>query len=97
MRKFLPLIAITGFASCTVGRPLVTAPSQNNITYTVEYLFEHEGCKVYRFYDKGNYVYFTNCNGEAIAQTDSTATRNRTQLATKYPQTSVQQQGVKKQ
>lgn len=65
-----------------VGQPLETIPSQNNETYTVQYLFEHEGCKVYRFYDKGNYVYFTNCRGETIAQRDSIVVRNITPLAT---------------
>lgn len=84
MKRFLPLLLIPALASCAAGEPLVTAPSQNNVTYTVEYLFEHEGCKVYRFYDKGNYVYFTNCNGEAIAMTDSTATRNTVKVPRKY-------------
>jgi len=46
----------------------------------VDYLFEHDGCKVYRFYDRGNYVYFTNCRGEAIVKTDSTEIRNKIEL-----------------
>lgn len=61
---------------CAVGVPLQTKESENNKTYYVDYLFEHGGCKVYRFYDRGNYVYFTNCNGEAIVKTDSTEIRN---------------------
>lgn len=28
--------------------------------YKVEFLFEHNGCKVYRFMD-GRYVYYTDC------------------------------------
>lgn len=65
---------ITQFlCSCMVHRPLVSRPSENNDTYKVHYLFEHEGCKVYRFRDNGNYVYFTNCSDNVISiKNDST-------------------------
>ncbi len=67
------LILAFSFQSCYSGRPLIEAPSQNNKTYEVSYLFEHDGCKVYRFYDRGNCVYFTNCKGNITAiNTDST-------------------------
>lgn len=71
------------FLSCYTGRPLANVPSDNNTSYKVDYLFEHDGCKVYRFYDKGNYVYFTNCNGETTSiKNDSVGTRitNRTEV-----------------
>lgn len=73
---FILLFMVTGtlLLSCG-GVPIMTAPSQNNDTYTVDYLFEHDGCKVYRFYDQGNYVYFTNCNGDVTSlANDSTRT-----------------------
>ena len=73
----LYFLAIT-FFSCSVGKPINRETSENNQTYKIDYLFEHEGCKVYRFRDKGNYVYFTNCNGEAITKNDSTEIRNST-------------------
>lgn len=76
------LLAIT-FFSCSVSKPIVTEKSKNNQTYKVDYLFEHEGCKVYRFRDDGNYVYFTNCNGETIAKNDSTEIRNSTRAIQK--------------
>ncbi|MFW5758724.1 MAG: DUF4884 domain-containing protein [Bacteroidota bacterium] len=64
------------FFSCTVRKPVASTPPENNDSYRVHYLFEHEGCKVYRFFDKGNYVYFTNCNGDVTAVTsDSTQVR----------------------
>ena len=50
--------------------------SENNKTYGADYLFEDNGCKVDRFYDRGNYVYFTNCQGEEIVKTDSTEMKN---------------------
>jgi hypothetical protein len=51
----------------------VKIPAENNTTYNVRYLFEHEGGKVYRFNDADRYVYFTNCTGNIAAfKTDST-------------------------
>jgi len=62
--------------SCVTETPLKAGPSDNNETYNIEYLFEHDGCKVYRFLDKGNYVYFTNCKGDVTSfENDSTDTR----------------------
>lgn len=73
------MLVLLFIISCTnrFQIPLAKGKSENNKTYDVEYLFEHDGCKVYRFYDRGNCVYFTNCRGEAIAKTDSTEERNR--------------------
>jgi len=31
---------------------------------TIEFLFEHNGCKMYRFYDSGKYVYWSDCQGK---------------------------------
>ena len=78
MKNFLPIIVFINAVGCVAPRqlPLQTRESENNETYDVDYLFEHDGCKVYRFYDRGNYVYFTNCTGEAIVKTDSTEIRN---------------------
>ena len=80
MKKYLYSALCLVASSCYVQQPLEKIPAQNNETYKVEYLFEHEGCKVYRFYDRGNCVYFTNCNGEAIAHKDSTEVRNTIHL-----------------
>lgn len=53
--------------SCYTQKPLEKSAPDNNETYKVEYLFEHDGCKVYRFHDRGNYIYFTNCTGNVTA------------------------------
>lgn len=67
---------LVGLFSCSVQRPIVSQAPDNNETYKVHYLFEHDGCKVYRFYDRGNYVYFTNCTGDVTAiANDSTEIR----------------------
>lgn len=70
------------FNSCLVLRkPIETRVPQNNRSYQVDYLFEHDGCKVYRFMDKGNYVYFTNCSGNVTSiSRDSTKTRIANQI-----------------
>ena len=63
------------FTGCS-GVPLTIKSPENNNTYNVEYLFEYEGCKVYRFYDRGEYIYFTNCQGDVTSfASDSTKTR----------------------
>lgn len=67
------IILATGFTSCYTGRPVAKQIPDNNQTYNVDYLFEHDGCKVYRFYDKGNYVYFTNCTGRVTAISNDSA------------------------
>ncbi len=80
MRKYLIRTAIllifAVFTSCYSPRPISSERSDNNRTYRVDYLFEHDGCKVYRFYDKGgsgDWVYFTNCQGNVTSfKNDST-------------------------
>lgn len=32
--------------------------------FKVEFLFEHDGCKVYRFMDGRNYIYYSDCRGQ---------------------------------
>jgi len=62
--------------SCSIQQPISSKQPDNNESYQVEYLFEHDGCKVYRFLDSGNYVYFTNCNSDVTSITnDSIQTR----------------------
>lgn len=90
MKKYLLCWLATPFVACTIQQPIATEPSYNNKDYKIEYLFEHDGCKVYRFYDRGNYVYFTNCRGESIVKTDSTEVRNTTSYqlpGTRKPET----------
>ncbi|MDR2913237.1 MAG: DUF4884 domain-containing protein [Tannerella sp.] len=78
MKKMFALIFSCSLISCG-GIPILTTVPHNNKTYDVEYLFEHDGCKVYSFYDRGNRVYFTNCNGDVTSfVNDSTSTRTVT-------------------
>ncbi|MBK8883906.1 MAG: DUF4884 domain-containing protein [Bacteroidales bacterium] len=70
------IIVIFSLYSCVTGIPLTKQAPPNNKTYEVEYLFEYDGCKVYRFIDSGHTVYFTNCTGEVTSMRgDSTESR----------------------
>ena len=75
MKKVIPLIAIMA-TGCEIAEPVTTKQPENNNGYYVSYLFEYGGCKVYRFYDYGHYVYFTNCSGDTAAVTDSTEVKS---------------------
>ena len=70
------IIVFIIICSCAVQVPISTTPPNNNKSYQVEYLFEHDGCKVYRFRDDGHYVYFTNCKSDVTSiENDSTQIR----------------------
>lgn len=58
MRVFILLCAVA-LAGC-VNDPVSTAGT-NNPQVPVSLLFEHDGCKVYRFTDYGRERYFANC------------------------------------
>lgn len=62
------LISIAAlFTSCVSQKPISSVTPVNNKTYQVDFLFEYDGCKVYRFADFGNYIYFSNCGNETTA------------------------------
>jgi hypothetical protein len=81
MKKIIKIVAVVTMflfiQSCVTQQPLQRAQSDNNQSYVVEYLFEHDGCKMYRFFDRGYYVYFSNCSSE-ITNITSDSTRVRT-------------------
>ena len=77
-KLFTLLFVLAGLTSCYSSIPLEKKPSENNTTYTVSYLFEHDGCKVYRFYDMGHYVYFTTRGDVTAIKNDSTQHRTIT-------------------
>jgi hypothetical protein len=37
--------------------------STSNANFKIDFLFEHNGCRVYRFLDDCDYVYFSDCSG----------------------------------
>ncbi len=51
----------------TVALSGCVEPAQESVqngNFTVEYLFEQNGCKMYRFKDGGRYVYWSDCQGK---------------------------------
>lgn len=78
---FTAWVLIILFPSCYAYKPISKEAPKNNNTYEVEYLFEHDGCKVYRFRDYGEYVYFTNCSGKVTSiRNDSTKTKTQNMI-----------------
>ncbi len=68
------LLAGMAVTSCVMQRSVSESRSANNPDYRVSYLFEHDGCRVYRFYDSwsGSYVYFTTQGDVTAIPNDST-------------------------
>jgi hypothetical protein len=69
MKKILLIIAISTIMACNKEPQSV----EQKGTFEIEFLFEKDGCKVYRFVDAGHNVYFTDCRGklESIYQQSS--------------------------
>ncbi len=62
MKKIILLFSISIFLfSCEKEQQAVEQTS--NAAVNVDLLFEKDGCKVYRFYDNGYAIYFTDCRG----------------------------------
>ncbi|WP_163322946.1 DUF4884 domain-containing protein [Draconibacterium mangrovi] len=78
IQKAIAGALLLGLTACSSFEqlPVTTNKTDNNDSYYVSYLFEYEGCKVYRFYDQGEYVYFTNCRGDVTSFTND-STQNR--------------------
>jgi hypothetical protein len=69
MMKTLALIlGLLMLVGCTADP--VSSTKTNNKNITVDFLFEHEGCKVYRFDDgSGQTVYYANCGPQSTSET----------------------------
>lgn len=58
---FLLLTDIIFISACV--KPAQTCEQTTNNKITVDFLFEKDGCKVYRFIDGGYAIYYTTCTG----------------------------------
>jgi hypothetical protein len=56
------LVALAFFTVACSKEGLFTKQTDNH-EFNVDLLFEHDGCRVYRFRDGGYNRYFTNCKG----------------------------------
>jgi hypothetical protein len=68
LRKIiLGVVCSIGFLACTTP-PLSTSPT-NNEKFTIDKLFTHDNCTIYRFSDGGNYIYYADCSGNQSSST----------------------------
>lgn len=59
MKVLISIILI--FLSCiNIGKP---KESTKQGDFEIELLFEKDKCKIYRFYDVGRFIYWSNCAG----------------------------------
>lgn len=61
MKKLLIISAVFLLMSCGKEAESVSFKGLGN--FKVEFLFENEGCKMYRFEDGGRYIYYSDCRG----------------------------------
>lgn len=61
MKTALILLFFLALLSCVEDAQQQIQP--NNTGIKLELLFEHDGCKVYRFLDGTRYVYWSDCRG----------------------------------
>lgn len=64
--NLLKLALLIGVVTCCFSckkTPQLMEQSSNS-EIKIELLFEKDGCKVYRFYDYGQPIYFTDCRGK---------------------------------
>jgi len=73
MKKLLALVLLAVALTSCEGVAL-RKEQTNNDEFKVELLFEHDGVKVYRFWDGGRSHYFTN-KGETMSSQTSGKTR----------------------
>jgi hypothetical protein len=57
------MVGLAFVAGCA-NDPVRTDESTNK-DVPVSLLFEHDGCKMYRFLDDGRYVYYAKCGGSS--------------------------------
>lgn len=63
MKSFLAAAAVVvGFILIGCASDPIRTDKTDNAQVQVGLLFIHDGCKVYRFYDEGEPVYFAKCD-----------------------------------
>ncbi len=60
--KYIVLILTSLFLITSCVNDPLRKEHTNNYNFEVEFLFEYDGIKVYRFYDCGHYHWFTSKN-----------------------------------
>lgn len=61
------IAAATLVAGCSGEKPAQQTQPSTNAAIAVDMLFEHDGCRVYRFEDAGYNRYFARCGGQSAS------------------------------
>jgi hypothetical protein len=80
IRSALALLSICGAALILSGcgqKDAQSTSQSSNPGISVDFLFEHDGCKLYRFNDNGHSVYYSKC------MSSSTVSWNETEMVGK--------------
>ncbi len=64
MKKYL-IILVLFFSACKHEAQETTHSGD----FKIEFLFEKDGCKMYRFKDAGDLIYWANCEGRTSYET----------------------------
>lgn len=75
MKKLIIAIFALLLAGCDKDPEVVTQVGND---FKVGRLFTTDGCTVYRFYDGGRNVYFTNCTGSTSSSYSTGGAKNKT-------------------
>jgi len=78
------ILAVFIFSGCVK----YSKETVQNGDFTIEFLFEYNGCRMYRFKDGGRFIYWSDCQGKIQAdyttqQGKSTVTHNAESITTK--------------
>lgn len=76
MKKALVLFALLFVSGCDFietkkPEPIEGMKRETQLDYSVEFLFETDGVKIYRFFNKGEYRYFATKGGTILNQTQT--------------------------
>lgn len=73
MKKFLIAFSLLFIFGCEYPQPepISGLNEQTQAIYNIKFLFEVNGVKIYRFYDKGNSRYFATKGGSVLNQMQS--------------------------
>jgi len=65
MKKILLVLGVITIIATITGCKGDAKSSVQDGDFKIEFLFEKDGCKMYRFKDNGRYIYWSNCSGRA--------------------------------
>lgn len=75
MRRIALALALLAALTGCAEKKAAEASSAAGVEFSVDRLFTHDGCTVYRFSDAGHLRYFTRCDGASSSSAQWTITQ----------------------